>query len=389
MEIQLNSYKNIASVNVDSYDKVELTNKSAEITEYDIRKVISASDIFEAEREANQIYRIYGKIEYMSLLNGLKLNYSKFQDFFSPQKTDSKNILNSFDFYLVRDAHTGYASGATVNGVTKMVRCFEVIATPNQFEIFPVGFSNNVYGEQAYAFNFNVDIDVSNYYDQLKFPATELYLFAQYKPTTTPNPIETMYYTEWHIDGTSVVKTYLSSTLNIGDLVKTLNNNKICDLIEYTESEFLQTQLSGQTVYISTPYDTNNKTLLWKYNSFIPLRLRYLSDDIYTANTGSTSYDQINSIPFYATEYPKGTGNYVWRNILSQGYFDPLTGIGVDYPFVNKKRYLFANIIFDVIPDLIDGNTLSKFSEVWFSRNAITINYAPIGDIANIGKPCQ
>ena len=387
MEILLNSYKNVASVNVDSYDKVELFNKPTEITEFDIRNVLSASDVFEAEREANQIYRIYGKIEYMSLLNGLKLNYNQFQDFFLPQKTESKNILNSFDFYLVRDAHAGYISGITVNGVTKIVRCFEVIATPNQFELFPVGFSNNVYGEQAYAFNFNVDIDVSNYYDQLMFPATELYLYVQYKPTTSPNPIESMYYTEWYSDGTSSIKTYLPLMLNIGDFVKTLNNNNICDLIEYTKSEFLQTRLSEQTIFISTPYDTNTKKLIWKYNPFIPLRLRYLGDDIYAANTGSTSYDQANSIPLYATSI--GNNNYVWRDILSQGYFDPLTGIGVDYPFVNKKRYLFTNIIFDVTPDLADGNTLSKFNEVWFSRNAITINYAPIGDITNIGKPCQ
>ena len=86
MEILLNSYKNVASVNVDSYDKVELFNKPTEITEYDIRNVLSASDVFEAEREANQIYRIYGKIEYMSLLNGLKLNYNQFQDFFFTTK---------------------------------------------------------------------------------------------------------------------------------------------------------------------------------------------------------------------------------------------------------------------------------------------------------------
>lgn len=385
MEILLNSYKNIASVNVDSYDKIELFNKTAEITEYDIRNVLSATDIFDAEREANPVYRIYGKIEYMSLLNGLKLNYSQFQDFFLPQTTNSKNILNSFDFYLVRPSHTGYISGATVDGITKIVRCFEVIATPTQFEIFPVGFSNNVYGEQAYTYNFNVDIDVSNYYDQLIFPATELYLYAQYKPSTLPNPIETMNFTDWAISGTYTKISYLPTQLNIGDFVKTLNNNKICDLIEYTKSEFLQTQLFGQTVYIKTPYDS--KSLVWKYNPFIPLRLRYLSDDIYTANTGSTSYDQATSIPLYATSL--GDGNYVWRDILPQGYFDPLSGIGVDYPFVNKKRYLFTNIVFDVTPDLTDGNTLASFNEVWFSRNANIINYTPIGDINNIGMPCQ
>jgi hypothetical protein len=393
VEIQLNSYKNINSVNVDSYNKLELTNKPIEITEYSINEVISATDIFDAEREVNPVYRIYGKIEYMSLLNGLKLNYNQFQDFFLPQTIDSKNILNSFDFYLVKPADTGYTSGTTVNAITKIVRYFQVIATPKEFEIFPIGFSNNVYGEQAYTFNFNVDFDVSNYFDNIGFPVNELFLYAQYKPTTIPYPIEGMKFTELHVDGTYTIKTYLLpyTLLNIGDFIKTRNEQKIGDLIEYNLPEFLQTQLSGQTIYIETMYfdGSTPKALIWKYNPFIPLRLRYFSDDLYTANTGSTSYEEVQSIPLYAKEIGDNTGNYVWREILPQGYSDPLTGIGVDYPFVNKKRYLFASIVFDVVPDLTDTNTLAAFKDVWFSRNATTVNYTPIGDINNIGKPCQ
>jgi hypothetical protein len=196
-----------------------------------------------------------------------------------------------------------------------------------------------------------------------------------------------MYFTELTTGGTYTKKPYLPpyTSLNIGDFIKTRNNENICDLIEYTKSEFLQTQLSGQTVYIGTPYSA--KWLFWKYNPFIPLRLRYFSDDIYTANTGDTSYQQANSIPSYAT--PIGDDNYVWRDILPQGYFDLLTGIGVDYPFVNKKRYLFTTIVFDIVPDLVNANTFAAFSEVWFSRDEYTINYAPIGVIDNIGKPCQ
>ena len=61
-EILLNSLKNVNSVNVDTYEKIELSNKRALINEYDIRNIVSATDIFDAEREANEIYRIYGKI---------------------------------------------------------------------------------------------------------------------------------------------------------------------------------------------------------------------------------------------------------------------------------------------------------------------------------------
>jgi len=132
------------------------------------------------------------------------------------------------------------------------------------------------------------------------------------------------------------------------------------------------------------------KRLQWKYNPFIPLRLRYFTEQAYGANISGTSYEQTSSIPAYATEYPTGgTGNYVWRNILEQGYIDPLTEIGVDYPFVNKKRYLFSTIVLDIVPDLNDANTLAVFSQLKFGAPT-EINTTPVvDDINNIGKPCR
>lgn len=167
MEILLNSLKNVHSVNVDNYEKVELTRKVGAINEYDIRNILSATEIFDAEREANPVYRIYGKIEYMSLLNGLRNNYINFSDFFAPQLSNSKNVLTSFNFYLVRPATSGYTQIFSGGSTILYERFFQVVATPSDFEIFPAGFSNNVYGEQAYAFNFNRDFDITPYVDSV------------------------------------------------------------------------------------------------------------------------------------------------------------------------------------------------------------------------------
>ena len=385
IEILLNSTKNSNSVNVDNYDKIELSNKSALITEYDIKNVLSATEIFDAERETNQVYRIYGKIEYLSLLNGLKRIYNNIEYFFNPQTTDAKNILNSFDFYLVKPS-TGY----TIGNSMQYTRYFEVIAMPDNFEIYSAGFSNNIYGEQTYAFNFNVDIDVSDFYDDFGFPVTELFLYIQYIPKLTEliEP-ETLFFTEWSITGIPSKSVFTPTIFNIGDIVQTFFGVKIGDLIQYSKPDFLQTDLQSQTYYIQTSYkDDNNITqsLVWKYNPFISLRLRYFSNDLYKANTGSTSYEQQISIPNYATDI--GDDNRVWRNILPQGFIDPLTNIGVDYPFVNKRRYLFQNIIFDIIPDLTDNNTFNVFNEIKFD-DAVILNKIPMGDINNIGKPCQ
>lgn len=379
--------QNIRAVNADSFQKIELSGKHSLMHEYDARNVLSATELFNIEREENAVYRIYGKIEYLSLLNGLRNNYNLFQHYFTPIfNGDSKTVDNSFDFYLVRP-YTGYTQ---IGGTIMYKRYFQVIATPNEFDLYPIGFANNIYGEQAFAFNFNADFDVSKYFDDFGFPATELFLYAQYKPKTTPP--ETISNTNWsNTTGVEMVSTFPVATLGIGDFVKTNIGEKICDLIEYSEALYLQEQYSPQTFYIKTRYVENSVTkyLVWKYNPFIPLRLRYFTEQTYEANISGSSYEQTTTIPNYATEYPAGTGNYVWRNILEQGYIDPLTGIGVDYPFVNKKRYLFANIVLDVIPDLNDAGTLAAFSKIKYGTPTI-INTTPVvDDINNIGKPCQ
>ena len=409
MEILLNSLKNIESVNVDNYDKVELSNKLGLIHEYDVRNVLSATELFDAEREAYENYRIYGKIEYMSMLNGLKSTYSGFTDFFRPQTTNCKTVLNSFDFYLVRPATSGYTrtSGSTMpvytptgythvtGGTTDYIRYFQVIATPSQFEIYPVGFANNIYGEQAYAFNFNVDFDVSSYLDGFRFPLTELFLYAQYKPRTSI-PVENVYGTIWIPETDSATTfSFTPKTLNIGDYVESFFGVKIGDVIGYSKSQFYQVQQHPQTFYITTPYREyhssggyyTNERLKWKYNPLIPFQLRYFSNEITKANTGNTAYEIQSSIPYYATKLDD-MGNYVWRTIMPQGYIDPLSGLGVDYPFVNHRRYLFSNIILDITPDLNDAKTRTAFEQAWYSRNPIVKNILPTGDLNDIGKPC-
>jgi hypothetical protein len=558
IQILLGSEKNINSVNVDAYDKVELSNNVSDLMDYDVIDAVNATEVFDDEREANPIYRIYGGIEYMYLLNGVKSNYTKFQDFLLPPATGAvKTIFNSFDFYLTRPS-TGYtkitgttgsisgssivsiidekfdnwvtssptnypfgwsasvgtnsyitqatgnkakfffdnqfifstpfnligmgkdvpfiygdnivietnfssmspAYNATTDGFTVIlsnggnfvtsfpiltggigykkivfnlpassgftrvgilgncgtnktvymdyfkvyisgatsiigggevaysnpyVRYYEVIATPKDFELFPAGFSNNVYGEQSYAFNFKKDYNVSKYFDNFNFPATELFLYAKYKPVTTGVPApESLKFSDWGTNGSPIPTLLSTASLNIGDKI-------YGDMINYDMEEFVQTQISGQTYYIyTTCQNASNNTivLVWKYDPFIPLRLRYFSNELSSANTGSTSYDIQVSIPEYATPIDNA-GNLVWRDIVPQGYTDPLTGVGVDYPFFNKRRYLFSKIILSIVPDLSDFATAAAFNIIWFTRTPSLINVLPDSDLNNIGKPCQ
>lgn len=534
VEILLGSEKNVNSVNVDNYQKIELTNNISKITEFTVNDVVNSTEVFDAERNENQVYRIYGRIEWMSLLNGLKSNYSQLKDYFNPQYTgDSKNLINSFDFYLVAPSpFTGTTYGHIAN-TNNYRRSFRVIAGKEDIEIYDAGFTNNVYGEQVYSFNFKSDFDVSEYYDKFGFPLTELFLYAQYKPVTLKG--ETMSYTTWSTStGLPTKSTFNKKDLVVGDDVEGNNGSNVHDIIEYIPEEYFQEQVEPQQFYIRTSYNEGTqKWLEWVYNPFIPFRLRYFDGvvstaklaeiventttlDVYMVNspsqkinatktlaqTLSTSSATVNKWNDYSTstynwnanngeleftvptsiEYsinfttqiylPTGTdkyigeiyleeytgtyswneipntrrkflitnstqsikitrsysygdairarvrlipnpykrtmfiipdyatmlindGKYVWRDILPQGYVDPITNLGVDYPFFNKRRYLFSPIVFDVIPNLSEDpdlehpNTQDVFTEIEYYKYATSLEVTPETELDNIGKPCQ
>jgi hypothetical protein len=382
LEILLGSDKNVNSTTIDTYDQITLDKKSANIVQYDISNVLSVAKVYEQERENTEKYRIYGELEWFSMLNGLKTNYDKLNDFFLPYYDgySYKDIYSSIDLYLVRPA-SGFKRLSTNYQYYR--RDFEVIATPDQFELHDAGYSKNLFYNKKHIYTINTDIDVTNFRDSFGYPPTELFIYAQYnRGTNGVGKSETVKSTDWStITQSAYTKAFSSQTLEIGDIIEG-------DKIEESYSEYKYEQIEQQIHYISTSYvDTDDKeqSLSWKYNPFIPLRLRYFSNEISRGNESSTAYDQKEGIPDYASNV--GDDNYIWREILQQGYIDPLSGEGVDYPFLNGNRYLFTSSILDIPPDLSDTNTAEVFDQINFATPTI-LNISPEGDINDIGKPC-
>jgi hypothetical protein len=331
--------------------------------------------------------------EYLSLLNGIKNDYQYFEDFFirfqdlGIQTNNGlyKDIFTSFKFFLVKPS-TGYSK--TTNDDITYIRKFEVIATPDNFDLFNAGFSKNLFNEQKYGFVFNSDFDVSGLVDDFGMPLTDLYLYPVYVRSSNSYGFENMYRINWNIS-TGIGAIFPISpdpdNIEIGDII-------YGDKIEYSKSSFLQVEIEPQKYLITTPYfntSTGDEVLWWEYNPFIPFKLRYFSNEVQRANTGSTLYDQTIRIPEYATQLDTN-GNVVWRDILQQGYIDPLTGDGVDYPFVNKRRYLFSNVELKVIPFLEDDHTVEMFTNLKFGApSSIYSNVSPNSNLDDIGKPCQ
>lgn len=368
--VQLGEKKYVDAVNVDYYQQISLGNEKKPIIEYDIKNVLDVSDTFNNERQQTEIYRIYGRFDYMSILNGLKNDYSELTDFFSPVKIDSKSIY-SYNWYLLQP------SGYTSIGGDKYIRKFKVIAEYNDFDIYKSGYFVNIYNEQQYLFNVKNDVNVGGQLDSLHFPITDVYLYPLYLKTSNGNgDIESIE----RLDFPTGNKVTLTDTgYTIGDIV-------YGDLVEYDSENYTYEIVSAQTYYVTCPYDFNSNQLVFKYNPFTKISLNVFSSEVEQVNVSGTSYEEISRIPYYAIPSTNNDGNYIWRDILPKGYFDAIDGQGVNFPFVNQRHYVFNNYLLSVIPDLSHTNTAQVFSEIKYGNNQLLYNKTDT--LNNLGKIC-
>lgn len=379
-KIQLGKYKSVDSVNVDTTIKIGLSSKNELNIEYNVQNILDITQVYENERQSTTTYRIHGEIEYLSILNGLKVDYTTLTDFFSLKDNtlENKSIFTDLKIYLVRPASE--FTELIIN--RNYIRNYEVISSINDIDIIPAGFSKNIFNEQQYSFIVNTDINIGDLVDGLGFPITELYLYIEYQPKINGNNIpETMEKKTYDIQGNTIIEDFIPSGLSKGDIIEG-------DAITYNKEEFLQTNKNLQEHYLYTSYNVSlaPQKLKWKYKPFIPIKLRYFENEVQKVNTGTTAYEDLIKIPTYAT--PLDNDNYVWRNILDNGFFDPIDEIGVSFPFINQKHYVFENIIFNVQPDLSDNNTNLVFNKIKFNENILdsvtpNSNLNKVGDICN------
>jgi hypothetical protein len=239
--------------------------------------------------------------------------------------------------------------------------------------LYNAGYSKNIFNDLLYIFNLKKEFNIIDWYDYFNNPITDIYFFIQYKPIIGGLGInEIIKKTKWSgvTDGDEYIEDYTYQQYNIGDII-------YGDKIEYSSVNIVESNISPQIHYIQMsllkdPEDPLSvRTIQWKYNTLTPIKLRDVSDDVKRYNISGTSYNDVVNIPIYAHDI--GNGNMIWREILPQGYIDPISGRGVDIPFVNGRRYKYDNLQIVVQPDLNDDSTFDLFSEVKFSDpNSIT-----------------
>lgn len=379
-KIQLGVSKHVNAVNVDTSIKVNLGSTSTLSLEYDVKNVLDITQVFDDERQNVDKYRLHGSIEYLSILNGIPKQYKLKPDFFSqqPASASTKNLLSDFNIYIVKPS-TGFTE---LIANERYVKNYDVIGIIDNIEIVKTAYAVNIFGEQQYSFISNIDIDLTGVRDGLNFPLTEIAIYAEYKPQWNGNgSSEVIRRKTYDSNGNSIVSEFITTPLNIGDTI-------LGNVINYNKNRFLQSDYNVQEYYVDTQYfDGTSKILRWKYNPIIPITLRVFEDDLQIMNSGSTSIEDVSKIPDYATPIDN-EGNFVWRNLLDKGFFDPITDVGTNFPFINQKHYVFKKVMIKVVPDLTHSNTASVFSEIAFAPNT-KLNTVPNGSIDNIGDLCS
>ncbi len=220
---------------------------------------------------------------------------------------------------------------------------------------------------------------------------TLLNLEYLYKPTTIFNIRD---YSD------SIEEADITVTSGIPDYAYPEENTEIIEIFSFSNNNYPIFSGTTRLIPSDNEYQQPRKLI---YDNNIERIVYYLDDSIVNGNIVDlleiSFIDQFNTetiidltdykyIPeskkviFDFINFPINTGlkfkyfigiNFVWRDILSIGFFEPGSNNGVDYPFINNNHYLFDKKIVSISPDLNDTDTSSIYSKFIFNTNILNV----------------
>jgi hypothetical protein len=336
-----------------------------------------------------QVYRLgngnFGSEEY--IFNVMNIGYTgstfnngvtgTFKRVINPDNMETKSkyyvrenkVLTNVDDLIVTKA-------AFEKNVFNEDRKFEYSSiTPNKVSRISQKTSSN-----AYDITSAYDLDFSKLQDNQKRPISEIFLTAIFKGYSgyfnQPNNniglkqgwefnITKSANTWWDLNNTNsnttipvsgytktsgVTKTfYYNLNLNVDDVI----DGDFCEWNDYEQLERVVSNYYQKIKYNQNIFQTTNNystnTPGFYYKSHNPMTIRVFSDYV---ETGDVSFvEQVPSWSFFSSSDQQ----FRWRDLYTYGFIDNL-GRGVDYPYLNKSQYPFADIVFRLIPEGTNQN---------------------------------
>ena len=232
----------------------------------------------------------------------------------------------------------------------------------DDYEIYKLAFSENIFADAVAQFVFNEDIDVSDLTDNLGRPLSELFLTIVKTDsndifTIVASGIESPDISELnsvssnpHFIDLPIIQKITNQSNSYKPLeanVKIGNNDFYGDIVEYNIATLEETVIAPVKHRFNTiNREANGNSIVtgprpegYYYNAHSLIRIRDFSTYI-EQGTSTTA-----NMPDYKVDL--GDGRFIWRDLLDIGATDLKVDV-LNYPFVNGCHYLYQNFIFDV-----------------------------------------
>jgi len=241
------------------------------------------------------------------------------------------------------------------------VRKFKkLILNQDNYEIYPLAFSKNIFKDTNYQLTFTEDIDISGLVDNLGRPLSELYLTLiksgndemftniksgfdlEFSPGNLSDDISNV--RRIH-DGPVNDPDYFTSQTPLEDGINNNFDEFYGDVVEYNKLELREKILSDvlhrvntkdrETKYTGLAEGPRREGYLYKPHHLVKIREYSLYIEQGDSNT--------SGIPEYAENI--GDGRFLWRDLLDIGVYDG-EGDFLDYPFTNGNHYIHKYLCF-------------------------------------------
>jgi hypothetical protein len=282
-----------------------------------------------------------------------------------------------------------------VNGVESIyyLRKFKkLVLNENNYEIYPLAFSKNIFKDFNYQLAFNEDIDTYGLTDNLGRPLSEMYLtmhkigndemFTEVKsgldldflPGNLSDDVSNI--RRIHDGPVGDVNYFTSQTPLENDITSSFSEF-YGDVVEYNKLELKEHKLADvlhrvntndrESIHDGLAEGPRREGYLYKPHHLVKIKEFSLYIEQGDENTGN--------LPDYAEDL--GDGRFIWRDLLDVGVYDG-EGDFLDYPFTNGNHYIHTHLCFGT-------NRQDPFGvyDLYYSGIASEDNFSPkdpIGD---------
>jgi hypothetical protein len=225
-------------------------------------------------------------------------------------------------------------------------------AITNNYEIYPIAFSKNIFLDKTHQVVINEDIDVSKYTDNLGRPLSELYLTILKKNNNNFSNVDSgvemplLGNLVSFLDAGDVRRIHNVGTWDVDSHVpietNLISSNSLFygDVVEYNKFRVEETILGEvHHRFNRTNRVSNGRPEGYYYKPHHQVKIRDFSTFIEQGD------DSTIGIPDYAEDL--GDGRYLWRDLLDIGINDGQDEM-LDYPFLNGSHYRYENIILNL-----------------------------------------